>query len=181
MASTDLFLWNSFKSGNHSSFEEIYKQEFDFLFHYGKSITQDVDSISDCIQELFIELWNRKETITSTDNIRSYLVVAFRRKLIKQISDTKVEFEEKHIKDHDVSLESTLINAEYNEEQKRLLHQSIDSLTSKQKEIINLKFFQDLDYEDIAQIMEINYQSCRNLLSGAIKKLENTFKNNLKN
>ncbi|MBK8636183.1 MAG: sigma-70 family RNA polymerase sigma factor [Saprospiraceae bacterium] len=106
-----------------------------FYFYYGKSITQDVDTISDCIQELFIELWNRKETIASTDNIRSYLVVAFRRKLVKQIANTKVEFEEKHVKDHDESLESTLINAEFNEEQKKLLHQSIDSLTSKQKKL----------------------------------------------
>ena len=176
MFSEDLHLWDSFKSGNHQSFEKIYRNEFNFLVNYGKTITFDEQSISDCIQELFIELWNRREHIGHTDNIRSYLLVSFRRKLIKNLKDTYTDFSDELIKDKELSDEERIIHSEEQSQLHAQLNQSINELTKKQKEIIHLKFFQNLDYEEIAKIMEINYQSCRNLLSGALKKLGDDFK-----
>jgi RNA polymerase sigma factor (sigma-70 family) len=176
LPSDDLNIWNSFKSGSHQSFELIYRNEFNFLVNYGKTITPDEQTIGDCIQELFIELWNRRETIGLTDNIRSYLLVSFRRKLIKNMKDTYADFADEYITDKEVSNEEKLIYTEEQNEKHSILNQSMNELSKKQKEIIHLKFFQNLDYEDIAKIMEINYQSCRNLVSGALKKLEENVK-----
>jgi RNA polymerase sigma factor (sigma-70 family) len=175
VTANDSLLWNSFKLGNHASFEMIYRTQFDFLAQYGKSLSKDDDTIADCIQELFIELWNRRETIGETDNIRSYLLVAFKRKLIKKLNNQDVEISEKHIINNTESFEINIIEEETISEQKELLQKGLQELTNKQKEIIHLKFFQELEYEEISKVMDISYQSCRNLLSGAIKKLENIF------
>ena len=177
----DIKIWNSFKSGSHQSFELIYRNEFNFLVNYGKTITHDEQTIGDCIQELFIELWNRRETIGVTDNIRSYLLVSFRRKLVKNLKESFADFSDEHITEKEFSQEEKLIKDEEQDERHSMLNLSINELTKKQKEIIHLKFFQNLDYEDIAKIMEINYQSCRNLVSGALKKLEENLKNQKNN
>jgi RNA polymerase sigma-70 factor (ECF subfamily) len=49
--------------------------------------------------------------------------------------------------------------------------QAIDQLSNRQKEIIYLKFYQNLSYEEVSEIMNINYQVARNLLHQAIKAM----------
>ena len=175
-ANDDAQLWISFKSGDHASFEKIYTMHFDGLAQYGKSITKDEASIADSIQELFIELWNKRESIGLTDNIRAYLLVSFRRKLIKKLGNQSISIEDKHLNINDYSAEDQIVAQERTNEQVHLLHYGINELSKKQKEIIHLKFFQELEYEEISKIMDINYQSCRNLVSGALKKLELSIK-----
>jgi RNA polymerase sigma-70 factor (ECF subfamily) len=50
--------------------------------------------------------------------------------------------------------------------------QALDQLSNRQKEIIYLKFYQELNYEEVSEIMNINYQAARNLLYQSIKSLK---------
>jgi RNA polymerase sigma-70 factor (ECF subfamily) len=49
---------------------------------------------------------------------------------------------------------------------------ALERLSSRQKEIIYLKYYQNLSYEEVSEIMNINYQVARNLLYQAIKSLK---------
>ncbi len=49
---------------------------------------------------------------------------------------------------------------------------ALAQLSARQKEIIYLKFYQNLSYEEVSDIMNINYQVARNLLSQAIKTMK---------
>jgi DNA-directed RNA polymerase specialized sigma24 family protein len=44
-------------------------------------------------------------------------------------------------------------------------------ISDRQREIIHMKYIQQLDYEDIARIMSLNYQSARNLVTRALAAL----------
>ena len=55
--------------------------------------------------------------------------------------------------------------------QKKNLKSAFDELSDRQKEILYLKYYSEMDYEEITQIMDMNYQSARNLVSRAIQKL----------
>uniref|UniRef100_UPI0025AFC27D sigma-70 family RNA polymerase sigma factor n=2 Tax=Bacteroidales TaxID=171549 RepID=UPI0025AFC27D len=77
--------------------------------------------------------------------------------------------EEQHI------AENNFFNEEERREQineiKRILH----VLTPRQREIIYYRFIEEMEYDEICQVMDINYQSAYNLLQRSLQKIRNTF------
>ena len=51
----------------------------------------------------------------------------------------------------------------------------LEVLSPRQKEIIYYRFVEGLSYEEICQIMDMNYQSTQNLIQRSLKKLRTTF------
>ena len=73
--------------------------------------------------------------------------------------------------DVELSIEDIIAAKELNEEQSARLKSAFDKLSTKQKEILYLRFYQGMDYEQIAEVLGMKYQSLRNAVSRAIKNL----------
>jgi len=170
---SDIAIWEELRSGNRDAFQSIYKTEVQYLFNYGKKLFQDEVRVQDAIHDLFVELWDRREGLGKNDHIRKYLTVALRRKLVQVIKkDRRYEgdMDKEHVFfDPELSVEALIINEECSEEQSLSLKKAYESLTNRQREVLFLKYHQGLEYEQIADIVGIRYQSLRNVLSGAIK------------
>lgn len=67
--------------------------------------------------------------------------------------------------------ETQWMMSETEEESQRKLEQAMGRISDRQREIIHMKYIQQLDYEDIARIMSLNYQSARNLVTRALASL----------
>jgi len=171
----DRLLWQKLKSGDKNALEVIFRNEADALCKYGRKFTPDKDLIADCLQDLFVELWRTKETIGSTDNIRKYLFVSFRRRLIKDLNKenkTKSLDPDTDLKEEiTFSVENTWIENEDTIQKSEALTSAISKLSSRQQEILYLKFYNDMDYDQITEIMHLNYQSARNLVTRALESL----------
>lgn len=171
----DTLLWQKLKSGDKNALEVIFRNEADALCKYGRRFTPDKDLIADCLQDLFVELWRTKETIGSTDNIRKYLFVSFRRRLIKDLNKenkTKSLDPDTDLKEEiTFSVENTWIENEDTIQKSEALTSAISKLSSRQQEILYLKFYNDMDYDQITEIMHLNYQSARNLVTRALESL----------
>ena len=167
-------LWNQLKAGDKVALETIYRTYFKDLYSYGKKFAKDTSVIEDCIQELFIELWSKRQNLSETDQIKPYLYVSIRRKILGQVKKgrnrTGIELQEYHF-DAELSIEHILIQNEDNLEQKRYIETAFEQLSDRQKEILYLKYYAQMDYDAISEIMDMNYQSARNLVSRAIAKL----------
>lgn len=171
---SDKKIWNNLRNGDQKALEEIYRTYFSDLFNYGKRLSKDENTVEDCIQELFVELWNRREKLSETDAIKPYLFVSLKRKIFHTIKklrkSTDTELEEKYF-EAELSIDEILIANETTAEQKNNLQSAFNKLSSRQKEILFLRYYSEMDYEEISSIMEMNYQSARNLVSRAIQKL----------
>lgn len=170
----DNILWSQFRDGDTESFVSIFKNYYSDLFNYGCKITDDRLLIEDCIQDLFIDLWrtNGKAEILL---LKPYFFRAFKFKLIRAISKsgkTTGLKEESAENEFEISHEMFLINNETNEELKQKVFKALDELSARQKEIIYLKFYQNMNYEEVSEIMNINYQAARNLIYQSIKVLK---------
>ena len=172
---SDLLLWKRLKSGDKKALETIYLQEIQFLLSYGKKISANAPLVEDCVQDLFVELWRNREGISDTDSIRRYLIVSLRRKIIRKINKSqKVQSEkvpEEVDFDAELSIDTKLMAEELSAEQAAQLKLAFAQLSSRQQEAIYLKFYSGMDYKDIAEVMDINYQSVRNLIFNALGKL----------
>jgi len=175
---SDILLWKELKDGNKSALERIYSTYISSLLKYGRKFSRNDQVIEDCIQDLFIELWKNRAGLGMTDSIQRYLLVALRRKVIRQLNRSKKWVSDNEPTELDfeveVAVDQKLIALELSDERAAQVKAAMENLSKRQKEVIYLKYVSGLDYEDIGEIMDLNYQSVRNLVSKALKKLKGT-------
>ncbi|MCF0055606.1 RNA polymerase sigma factor [Dyadobacter sp. CY356] len=170
-------LWHKFKSGDAQAFGELAQVHYRALYNYATKFSSDTEFIRDCIQELYLELWERRSFLSETAFVKSYLLKALRHKLIKESVRLKRFKEHNELSfdaaEADLSVESLIIENEHLKHQIKRLNQIVSHLTKRQQEIIYLRFYQNLENEDIAQIMSLGRQSVANLLYRTIKEIKN--------
>jgi len=169
----DNSLWESYKKGNRDAFGKLFQLHYPSLYQFGARLTADHDLIEDSIQELFIELWQNKSE-GKIISVKAYLLKALKYKIFRALQkksarpslladETAFEF----------SHEFLLIQEEEKTELHNKMVNVLNRLPPRQKEIIYLKYYQELSYEEVSEIMNINYQASRNLLYQALKALKN--------
>ncbi|HVI45251.1 MAG TPA: sigma-70 family RNA polymerase sigma factor [Chitinophaga sp.] len=172
-------LWEQFLEGDRHAFARIYDIHIDHLFHYGMHFCQDKERVKDCLQDLFQDLWLTRENLSvNVRNTRYYLISSLRRRLLRTLqkdrrrmlceTDNAFEFELIRPQEDKRILEETA------EEQRRLLTEALARLTRRQREAIYLRFYQDLNYAEVAGIMNMQVDSVYNIISKAISILKKT-------
>ena len=173
---TDTEIWTSFKKGEEWAISFIYAEHIEKLYCYGLKFTSEIPVIEDALQDLFAELIKNRKNIGNTDNIIFYLLKSFKRKLLRKIQTEKrfvsdEELQEYHF-DVTWSIEHELILEEVSEQKSRMLLKALNELTPRQKEAVYLRFTKELDYNEVAGLMDISVEACRNLISKAISTLK---------
>ncbi|MEO6283833.1 MAG: sigma-70 family RNA polymerase sigma factor [Dyadobacter sp.] len=169
-------LWQRFKAGDSEALGKIAQVHYRALYNYASKFSSDPDFIRDSIQELYLDLWERRSFLSETAFVKSYLLKALRHKLIKESIRLKRFQEPKQVffdgENVDPSIESNIIDDENIRFQNGRLKRIITLLTKRQQEIIYLRFYQNLENEDIAQIMGLGRQSVSNLLYRTLKEIK---------
>ncbi len=177
----DLQLWESFRSGSRDALNEIFERYARLLYAYGRNMTLDYGLISDCIQDLFVELWIKREIVApKVNSIKYYLVKSVRRRIARRLSaDCRIIGQS--IPDEYSS--NVAFNAEFDLVQEQMSHEvalhvkaSVSSLSKGQQEAIYLKFYENMTYEQIASVMNTNVKAVYNLIGKSIITLRKTFK-----
>ena len=140
---------------------------FQSLFSYGMQICGKKDLVKDCIQELFSELWKNQRILITIKSLKPYLFKCLKRKIKRELGKEKglllhsdFEFE--------VSHELKLINNQEQAKNQYLLHKAIKSLTRRQREAIYLRFYNDLSYEETAEVLKISTKAAYKLIYRAL-------------
>lgn len=172
---TDPEIWTSLKAGQQSALESIYNTHIDYLLQYGTRFTKDELLVEDCVHDLFIDLWKNRNGLGMTNSIRAYLLVALRRSIIKKVQK-KLKHESGKTPDEydfkaEIAIDEMIIAAELSKEQLQQLQNAMDNLSKRQREVLYLKYYQEIPYDEICEIMEISYQSVRNLVANSIRTL----------
>ena len=173
----DQSLWSAFRQGDEHAFGEIAGKYYQSLYTYGARFSADREFVKDCMQELFIEMWERRETLGDTDFVKFYLFKSLRRKIYRE-SNRKTgpsqETDLDYASDNSAgaTIEEQIIALETKEEKIRWVNKRILQLSRRQQEVIHLKFFEELDNESIAEIMSISKQSVTNLIHRSMTELK---------
>jgi RNA polymerase sigma factor (sigma-70 family) len=167
-------LWLQFKNGNRQAFAELYQIHITSLIAYGSKLCDSEEVLKDNIQDLFIELWNSKENLADVDCVKFYLFKALRNKLLR--SEKKRQLQSPlsvvYSDSFQSPVETEIINKETRESQINILRKAVNTLTKRQQEIIQLRFYLGFSNEQIAELMSMNYQSVSNLMYSALCRIK---------
>lgn len=176
--STDLLLWKAFKSGDEGAFIKIYQDYIDILYNQGKQFTYDHDLVKDCLQDFFINLRQSRGKLSDTDNIKLYLLKSFRRRVVATLKKNAKYFVgdasfNEQIFPVELSYDQKLINAQYQEDQLDRLNKGLKKLPVKDREALYYYFYQNLSYQEIADIYSYDHiSSARRLIYNSLKRLK---------
>lgn len=174
-------LWKDIQSGNRVAFSHLYEKYFDHLFSYAKKINSDRVLIEDCIHDVFVDMWKYKSNINIKNSLKFYLFRSLKNKMFFELKrQRKVQYcdqeeQENLVVEQNMSVQELLIAAQSEVENNKMVERYIASLTKRQKEAIYLKFFQDLTYNEISEIMGVSVETTYNLISKAIANLRSKF------
>jgi RNA polymerase sigma factor (sigma-70 family) len=163
-----------FINGDTAAFSKLYNLHVNMLYNYGCKLTTDVELLKDCIQEVFIKIYNKRLELDTVANFKSYIIISLKNKLCDE-SRKRVNLSDVAVEDLDV-LSSDNIEKDYIANEKEMLDgvfvsKMLDQLSPRQRKAIILYYIEEKKYEDICAIMNMNYQSVRNLIHRGISKL----------
>lgn len=170
----EIVLWNRMKSGDEKAFSVIFKSNYSALYAYGIKLIPFPDFVRDQIQNLFMNIWQTRDRLGDVLKLKSYLLISLRRQLLasKKLttefdsidSNNEIQalvFEPTEFVDKD-AISSKL--------KQTLLH-NLNALPVKHREIIFLRFYHKLTYQEIATIIGVKQQSVKNSMPKIFEKL----------
>lgn len=173
-------IWESFRAGNEDAFARLFYLYSDALFYYGCTITNDRELIKDSIQELFCNLWERKEQCPAVSKVKYFLLTALRRIILRKIqqqqrfiykSPGQQQQERTEFSKETASPEENTIRLEIITQSQDQLKKAIQSLPPRQKEAIHLRYYQGLTYTEMAEVMAVQQGSIGQFIAQAIRAL----------
>ena len=177
----DSQIWLRLKNGDAESITQIIRNYYSDMYFFGLKISQSKELTEDCIQELLVDLWEKRAKLSNVQYIKSYLFKSLRRRIIRSLTYDEPDvyndpFQNDSFLPIEFSIEDQIIEQQTNEQNKKFLLNALEKLSKRQKEIIYLKFYEKLDYSEIAKIMSLKRQSVHNLLQESVKSLQKHFK-----
>jgi len=157
-------LWSLFIKGDTTAFHSIYSFHYQMLYNFGIRFL-DPTEVEDCIHDTFLTILKYKNLTTEVKNVKAYLFKSFRNQIYKIKSNNHLRLD---------LIEGTIPNKDDDPNKELILNelkQLIKKLSPRESEIIYLKYFQNFNNFEISEMLDIKYQTVRNILAGAIKKL----------
>jgi len=167
---SDEQLWEAFRSGSKAVFERLYYSYINLLYDYGVRLSKDAALAEDCVQDLFGYLWEHRQRLPEVKAVKSYLLVSLKRRVYRKLSEQQKDVTKMH-----EALESKAggfdPNFDDHAEHIAALEQAFAKLSEKQKEVIYLRFYNQLAYEEIAEVMDVQVKAIYKLMGRAVGKL----------
>ncbi len=173
-------IWKSFLKGDKEAFAGIYNLFVNDLYNYGTKLSPDQALVKDAIQEVFLDLFlKREKNKTNPSNLKYYLLLALKRNLVKKLKrqrkllgqngETDDFFEPVYC------IEQEIIKEEEENTRNRKVTEALNSLPPKQKEAIYLRFQESMEYPEIAAIVGISVESVRKQVYRGLKTVRDSF------
>ncbi len=165
-------------SGDEKSLGRLMNLYYKALLNYGYKFVKNDDFLKDCIQELFINIWNNRARLAVPDSIKADLFVSLKRKIERDIVREPFleELADRLYPHVEFSPEWWLIREESLALKTRNMADLLNSLPKRQREVIYLKYYEEMSREEISLILSITPQTVSNLLQLAYLHLRKHWK-----
>lgn len=175
--SPDNNLWTRFRNGDEQALFVIYKTHYNYLYKCGLKLSGDPVLTADLINQVFLGIWERKDTVGEVEHLKAYLVTGLKRMIYKEW-----EAREKHrsmLQSPDFvteafqhSIEEHLVQLQLKEDNRQRILDAVKKLSPRQQELISLRFYQELTYEEMADKTGLSPRTIYNAVYEALKKLK---------
>lgn len=161
---------------DQQAFKQLYQQLFFRLYQFAYSFIRSKESAEEVVNDVFMGLWQKKDSLDQIRNIQVFLYVAVRNASMNHLRKKKLplpasldELTVEHIR-----LVATPETQMISTEMRQRVHDAVDSLPARCRLIFKLVKEDGLSYKEVAEILDISYKTVDTQLYVALKKLSST-------
>ena len=159
-------LWNLSRAGDMNAYQSLHQLLYPQLSAYIQQIFFDGEQTNDVLQDVFIKLWQKRQSIGPVDYVKAYFYRTARCVALNKLRDEKSDAE------RNTFFQQAIPAREQGSEPLRALSNALDQLPCRRREIIFLRFYAQMDYEQIAEVTGIQYQSVTESCSPGYSELK---------
>lgn len=175
---SDESLFELIKKNDKEAFEELYDRFSSLLYLHAYRMLRDQEEARDVVQEMFINLWEKKESIV-INTVSAYLYSSIRNRVLDKISKEKSK--SKYIESmrfYQVNYNHEIPDRQlYEKELKTLIEKEIDCMPKRMREIFILSRFEYLTHRKISEKLGISEATVKKQVNNALKILKYKFQN----
>ena len=165
----------AFCAGSDEAYAELYDMYVQMLFNYGMKLTSDQELLKDCIHDVFVKVYTKRNEKNAINNLCSYLLISLKNRLLdefrRQTFTTPNEVETYDYRRAADDVERDYLSRERALWQSAKVTRLMQNLTRRQRQAITLYYLEERRYDEICGIMKMNYHSVRNLMHRGMLKL----------
>ncbi len=151
----------------------LYDEYYTSMCYAVYRVLPDRNAAEDIVQEVFLEVWNKREKLNVTSSLKSYLRRACVNRTLNHIRNKKIKFEEEEtasvIPDDGIRAQRSMEVDELKTE----IRSAIDELPEKCRIVFSMSRYEEMSYKEIAEKLEISIKTVENQISKALKYLRN--------
>ena len=176
-AETDIM--QALQNGDEGAMEMLFRNYYRRLCTYTNTILNDPDESEEIVQQVFVQMWEKRETMQINTSVQSYLFRAVRNNSLNRIKHEKVR---RQYVDEVTSLANDSEPASgmtfHNELQSQIM-KAIESLPEQCRLIFKLSRFEELKYAEIADQLGISVKTVENQMGKALRIMRESLKDYL--
>lgn len=163
------------KASDREAYAELFEEMYEPLFRYVRSITSNAEAARDVTQDVFIRLWDARDSLSASRSLEAYLYRMARNRAYNYERDRRTRTEkEDEVRDRSTAQPSPPSQPDAEAAAQRLenrLQRWIRDLPERQREALVLSRFEDLSHDEIADVMDISPRTVNNHIVRALKHL----------
>jgi RNA polymerase sigma-70 factor (ECF subfamily) len=168
---TDDELFLLLKEGNHRAYAMIYQRYWGMLFRYARKILQNDEEARDVVQDVFVMLWSKSETLEIQVSLSCFLYASTRNSILKLFQRGKVKANYLNSLEKFIEQNNTTDHLVRNRELARRIEHEVAMLPPKMREVFELSRRSHLSHREIATRMEISDKTVKKQMANALKIL----------
>lgn len=158
---------------DRKAFDHLFRHFYARLVPFACKYVKSKASAADIVQESFVRLWQKRQTLDPNRSIKAYLYQMVRNRSLNYIRDhskEKVGLEPLQKRGIPSDNDGQKLQ-EQNRKLPEVLTQWIEELPNRQREAFKLSRFEGLDHEEVAEVMGISPHTVNNHIVAALDTL----------
>lgn len=175
----ELMQLSKIKEGDIKAFEEIFRLYYSPLCWYAASITGDMESAEEIVEELFYTLWKNREQIQIFQSLKSYLYRAVRNEAVQycEHQDIKERYcTSARTEEEQETTSDPHRQMEYKELQSIVQH-ALNRLPDRRQRIFTMHRIQGMKYSEIALALSLSVKTVEAEMTKVLRVLRNEIDN----
>jgi RNA polymerase sigma factor (sigma-70 family) len=172
----DTLILQALRHDDEKALNHLFEHHYNRLYRIGLKMGVSSDVVEEGIQTVFMDLWRYRQTLGDIQSFEAYLISSLKRRLAKQRHETNLleidAFDENNQSFPIESYETILIQQQTSDEMRVKIRKTLDLLTDRQKQVVVMKYFDELSYDEIAQRTGLQKDSLYKVLHEAIRRLK---------
>ncbi len=176
----EIELWQKLTEGDAAGFRDLFNLFWEPLFQYAYKILKSRQDAEEQVQELFIHIWQKKDSLPQVASVAAYLTTALKNRLLNQLSRKPlVTIPVEQIARNGDILQTYQSSSSENNSDNRLLHSLSMHLPEKMRYVYIRHQLEGCSIREIACDTGNSEQTIRNQLANAIKKMSLMYREQL--